>query len=79
MILLFSKNACERANVAFPKQVAMKVSTKQITNLVYQLAVAFKALDKDSDRYLYTFIFATKSEHILTPLIQSITPISKSM
>ena len=78
MILLFSKNACERANVAFPKTSCDEGFDK--TN--YQsclLAVAFKALDKDSDRYLYTFIFATKSEHILTPLIQSITPISKSM
>ena len=65
------RNACEKANVAFPKQVAKKTTTKQITNLVYRLAVAYKASNKDSDRYLYTPISSYKSEHIVTSLIQS--------
>ena len=65
------QNACEKANVAFPKQVTKKTTTKQITNLVYCLAVAYKASNKDSDRYLYSPIFSYKLEHIATPLIQS--------
>ena len=60
-------NACEKANEVFPKQVAKKIMAKQKTNLVYHLAVAYKAINKDSDRYLYTPIFSYKSEHIVTP------------
>ena len=77
MSMLLLQNAREKANVAFPKQVAKKITAKQITNLIYCLAVAYKAVNKDFDRYSCTPIFSYKSEHIVTPLFQSRNPSNK--
>ena len=70
------KRHCEKAQIAFPAKLSRQITSRQVKDLIYSLALGIRnnlTNGSEESRYLYLPIFCFKSESIVTQFLNSYT------
>ena len=70
------KRHCEKAQIAFPAKLSRQITSRQVKDLIYSLALGIRnnlTNGSEESRYLYLPIFRFKSESIVTQFLNSYT------